>query len=126
MSCCAPAGIYNITAKQGSTFSRTVTWTDSAKDPIAIQGWTARMHVRPEVTSATLTLTLTTANGRITLGGDASTATKGQITLLVDAATMANVAAGQYVYDLELVGIGGTEVYSIIEGNFVVKPEVTR
>lgn len=126
MSCCAPAGIYNITAKQGSTFSRTVTWTDSAKKPIAIQGWTARMHVRPDVTSSTITIALTTANGRITLGADASADTKGQITLLIDAATMANVAAGQYVYDLELVATGGTEVHSIIEGNFVVKPEVTR
>lgn len=126
MSCCAPAGIYNITAKQGSTFSRTVTWTDSAKAPRAIQGWTARMHVRPEVTSSTVTITLTTDNGRITLGANSSADTKGKITLLIDAATMANVAAGQYVYDLELVGIGGTEVYSIIEGNFVVKPEVTR
>lgn len=126
MSCCAPAGIYNITAKQGSTFSRTITWTDSAKAPIAIGGWTARMHVRPDVTSSTVTISLTTENGRITLGADNSADTKGQITLLIDANTMANVTAGQYVYDLELVATGGTEVHSIIEGNFVVKAEVTR
>lgn len=126
MSCCAPAGIYNITAKQGSTFSRTITWTDSAKKPIAIQGWTARMHVRPDVTSSTKTIELTTENGRITLGADASTTTKGQITLLIDATTMSSLTAGQYVYDLELVSPGATEVHSIIEGNFVVKPEVTR
>ena len=126
MSCCAPAGIYNITAKQGSTFSRTITGTDSAKKPIAIEGWTARMHVREEVTSANTIIELTTDNDRITLGANATATTKGQITLLIDAETMSNVAAGQYVYDLELISVGETEVHSIVEGNFVVKPEVTR
>lgn len=126
MSCCAPAGIYNITSKQGSTFSRTITWTDSAKKAIAIEGWTARMHVRETVASANTIIELTTENSRITLGANASATTKGKINLLISANTMANVAAGQYVYDLELVAPGGTEVHSIIEGNFVVKPEVTR
>lgn len=126
MSCCAPAGIYNITAKQGSTFSRTITWTDSAKSPIAIEGWSARMHVRPDVASSTKTLELTTDNDRILLGADDNAGTKGKIILLVDAATMSNVTAGQYIYDLELVAPDNIEVHSVIEGNFVVKAEVTR
>lgn len=126
MSCCAPAGIYNITSKQGSTFSRTITWTDSAKKPIAIEGWSARMHVRETVTSANTVIELTTENDRVILGADASADTKGKITLFIDAVAMAEIPAGQYVYDLELVTDGGVEVHSIIEGNFVVKAEVTR
>lgn len=124
MSCCAPAGIYNITARQGSTFSRVITWTDSTKTPYNIAGWIGRMHVRATVDAANTILVLTTANHRITLGNTANTA--GQITLSVDANTMANVAAGQYVYDLELENPGTSEVWGIIEGNFVVKAEVTR
>lgn len=124
MSCCAPAGIYNITSRQGATFSRVITWTDSAKTPNDIGGWSARMHVRETVTSANTILELTTVNNRITLGNTASTA--GQITLKIDAATMANVAAGQYVYDLELEDPDTDDVWAIVEGNFVVKAEVTR
>ena len=124
MSCCSPAGIYNITARQGATFSRVITWTDSAKTPYDIAGWTGRMHVRETVDAANTIITLTTANSRISLGSTANTA--GQITLSVDATTMANVAAGQYVYDLELENPDTDEVWAIIEGNFVVKAEVTR
>ena len=124
MSCCAPAGIYNITSRQGATFSRVITWTDSAKTPREIGGWTARMHVRETVEANTTILVLTTENDRITLGNTANTA--GQITLSVDANTMANVTAGQYVYDLELENPDTDEVWAIVEGNFVVKAEVTR
>ena len=80
MSCCPPAGLYNIIADQGATLSRTVTWKDSAKNPINITGYTARMHVRELVTSASTVLELTTENNRITLGG-----TAGTITLTVSA-----------------------------------------
>lgn len=124
MSCCAPAGIYNITARQGATFSRVITWTDSAKTPYTIGGWEGRMHVRETVDAANTILVLTTANSRITLGNTTNTA--GQITLTIDANTMANVTAGQYVYDLELENPTTDEVWVIIEGNFVVKAEVTR
>jgi hypothetical protein len=124
MSCCSPAGIYNITARQGATFSRVITWTDSAKTPYSIGGWVGRMHVRETVDAANTILVLTTANDRISLGSTANTA--GQITLSVDASTMSNVAAGQYVYDLELENPDTDEVWAIIEGNFVVKAEVTR
>jgi hypothetical protein len=82
------------------------------------------MHVRETVEANTTILVLTTENDRITLGNTANTA--GQITLSVDANTMANVTAGQYVYDLELENPDTDEVWAIVEGNFVVKAEVTR
>lgn len=121
MSCCPPAGLYNIIADQGATLSRTVTWKDSAKRAINITGYTARMHVRAEVESASTILELTTENNRITLGGAAGT-----ITLNVSASTMAGLTAGKYVYDLELVAPVTGVVSRIIQGNFVVRPEVTR
>jgi hypothetical protein len=78
------------------------------------------MQVRSSADSSTVVLELTTTNSKITLGG-----TTGQINLLVSATDMAAITEGKYVYDLELVS-GGGEVTTVIEGNFVVKPEVTR
>jgi hypothetical protein len=121
VSCCPPAGIYNIIADQGATLSRTVTWKDSAKTPINVTGYTARMHVRSNVTSNTTVLVLTTENSRISLGG-----ATGTVTLTVSAADMTNVTSGQYVYDLELVAPVSNVVSRLIQGNFSVRAEVTR
>ena len=105
---------------QGATFSRAITWQDSQAVPVNLTGYTARMQVRDEVDSASAALSLTTENSRISLGG-----TAGTITLLVSAADTAAVAAGEYVYDLELVSGAGT-VTRLIQGCFTVDGEVTR
>lgn len=117
---CSIAGTYNMTCNQGATLQRTITWTDPAKRPINLSGYTARMHVRATTESNTKVLELTTSNNRITLGGAAGT-----VSLNVDANTTANLTPGLYVYDLELVS-GGGEVTRLVEGNFNVKAEVTR
>jgi len=123
MSCCGPTGIHNFTCNQGATFNRTITWKDSANAAYDLTGYTARMHVRTAIDAANTIITLTTSNSRITLGSNA--ATKGQITLNISAADTANLTPAIYVYDLELVSGGGV-VDRLIEGNFVVKAEVTR
>jgi heme oxygenase len=81
------------------------------------------MQVRTAANAASFIVALTTENGRISVGN--TTATKGQVTLTISAADTANLTAGQYVYDLELVSGGGV-VTRLIEGNFKVKAEVTR
>lgn len=121
MSCCPSAGIYNITCNQGATFSRTLTWTDVARKAINITNYTARMHVRSLVTSGTTIIELTTENGRISV----SNPTAGQVTLTISATDTAAIPADKYVYDLELVSPLGV-VNRLVEGNFVVKAEVTR
>lgn len=113
----APAATYNVICDQGATFQRQLTWTDSTGTAVNLTGYTARMQVRPTVDSSTLTLELTTSNGRITLGGAAGT-----IDLLVLASAM--TMAGDYVYDLELVY--GTTVTRLVQGFFTVRAEVTR
>ena len=111
------AGTYNITADQGATFTRTITWTDGT-NPINLTGYTARMQVRATIDSTTVALELTTSNGRISLGGSAGT-----VTLTVPAATM--TLDGQYVYDLELISGSGV-VTRLVQGTFTVRAEVTR
>lgn len=122
---CGIAGTYNITCQQGATFRRTLTWTDSAKKPYDLTGFSARMQVRSTVDSSTVILSLTTQNGRISLGSSASLTTKGQVNLIISATDTAALVPGLYVYDLELVSAGG-EVDRIVEGNFKVSAEVTR
>lgn len=114
-----PAGNYNITAEQGATFTRVLTWTDSANAPINLTGYTARMQVRTDYASDSTVLSLTTENNAITLGGSAGT-----ITLSISASSMTSIPVGIFVYDLELVS--GTLVVRLVEGTFSVKPEVTR
>lgn len=113
------AGTYNITADQGATFSRVLTWKDSSDVPVNLTTYTARMQVRSIASSADVVLELTTANGRITLGG-----ALGTITLNVPAADMDDVPAGSYAYDLELVS--GGAVTRLVMGSFQVRAEVTR
>ena len=116
----APAGIYNIIADQGSTFTRQLTWEDSAGSAINLTGYTARMDVRTSIDAAgAATLSLTPGNGRIVLGG-----TAGTIALSAEGTATAAVAAGDYVYDLELVS--GSTITRLVQGTFTLRGEVTR
>jgi hypothetical protein len=114
------AGNYNITAEQGASFRRVLTWNDAANEPINLTGYTARMQIRSDYfTPDPATISLTTENGRITLGG-----ALGTISLYISATDMAALVADAYVYDLEL--ISGAEITRLVQGTFVINAEVTR
>lgn len=118
----APAGLYNLVADQGSTFSRTILWKDPAKKAINLEGYKARMQIRPSMDSETVTLELTTENNGIELDNETGT-----ITIYISDETMVNIPEHQYVYDLELLGPSADIfTYKLLYGNFAVRPEVTR
>lgn len=110
-------GYLNLICYQGASFDYTLTWK-SAGTPVDLTGYSARMQVREDYTSSTAVLSFTNGTG-ITLGG-----TAGTILIATTAGTTANLAAGDYVYDLEMVS-GGT-VTRLVQGKFTVDPEVTR
>jgi hypothetical protein len=114
------AGKHNFLCEQGATFNPLITWRDESNALVDVTGYTARMQVRPTVASTTVTTSLTTENGRITLGGAAGT-----IELLITDEDTALLTPATYKYDLEMVSSGGT-VVRLIKGNFKVDPEVTR
>lgn len=115
----ALAGIYDITADQGATYSQVFTWKDSDGDPVSLVGWTGRMQIRNGRPTESLVLELTTSNDRMTLGGAAGT-----VTLTIAASDMEDIDAGMYAYDIELVN--GSTVERLVMGTFTVRGEVTR
>lgn len=111
-------GKYNFICPQGATFSKQLTWEIDAT-PIDLTTYSARMQVREKHTSTSTILSLSSDDGDITLGG-----TDGTILIEVDATTTAGLVAKCYVYDLELVS--SSTVTRLLEGQFMVTPEVTR
>lgn len=113
----SPAGTYDIVADQGATFQRTLTWSNSAGTPVNLTGYSARMQIRRSF-GGELFLSLTTQNGRITLGGAAGTV------FLNCAAADMGFEAGGWAYDLELQSASGV-VTRLVMGQFLLRAEVT-
>ena len=114
-------GRYDFTIYQGASFDRTFTWRVGASSTLVnLSGYTGRMQVRSTVGAPTTIVELTTSNGRMTLGGAA-----GAIALAITATDTTTLAAGQYVYDMEMVSSGG-EVTRLLEGRATISAEVTR
>jgi hypothetical protein len=110
------AGIVNLTADQGATFTQRLTWKIDG-NPVNLTGYTARMKVKNTIRN-NVVVSITHLSG-ITLGGSAGT-----IDLAISAADTTTLIPGKYSYDLELVAPGGT-VTRLIRGHFTVTPEVT-
>jgi hypothetical protein len=114
------AGVYDFTIDKGEKFTRTLTWRDENDNAINLTGWTARMQIRRTHYDDPPLVELTTANGRIALGGTAGTIT---LTIAADLTTAITVSSG--VYDLELVN-PSSEPTRLLKGTITFTPEVTR
>jgi hypothetical protein len=110
------AGKYDFVIEQGATFSRAIDVSDVIT---SLVGFTARMQVRPSVTSSTTYLSLTDTSGLLI---DTSLST---ITISLSAATTLAQTWTTGVYDLELVS-SSSDVTRLLEGTVTISPEVTR
>lgn len=113
------ATTYDLLIEQGATFSQLITYKESGV-AVNLTGYTARLQVRSTLESASTVVELTTANGRIALGGAAGT-----ITLTISATDTAALTAGRGVYDLELVSGSGI-VTRLLQGVATISRNVTR
>jgi hypothetical protein len=121
---------YNLTMWQGSTFGLSITVKDANNAVQNLTSYTARMQIRPGYNSGTVTETLTSANGEISITG-----ATGNVSLELAASRTANIAVDMessskpprstYVYDLELID-GAGKVSKLLFGDVVVYGEVTR
>jgi len=113
-------GRLDMDCYQGASFDYTLTW-QTGGTPVNLSGYTARMQVRDTYDGGSAVVSITSSTG-ITLGGTAGTILV-ELTATQTAAIDAT-PSGQYVYDLELVS--GSTVTRLVEGTFIVSPEVTR
>jgi hypothetical protein len=119
------AGSYNIVCEQGTTFSRRFEMQyPDPDDPtvyhvLDLSGYTARMQVRRTVESSTAMISLTTANGGISIDGP-----NGAVTVAMTAVQTAALTSSG-VYDIELINGSGI-VSRMVQGNFTLSLEVTR
>ena len=115
------AGFHHFIIEQGATFQQVLTLKDSSGTLINLTGFTSgEMDLRANPESDTAIVTLTTANGGITLGGSAGT-----VTLLISATNTANLTAQDGVYVLEITS--GTGVVSrLLERSFSIRRNISR
>ena len=111
-------GRYNMKVYQGSTWTLAPRWKIDGTY-VDVTGYTAAMSVKYSPTSVSTIVSLTSSNGRITVG-----TTDGKFTLNLSAAETTALAPGDYVYDLEVTAPGGT-VTRLLEGGFTVYEGVT-
>lgn len=106
----------NLVIDQGSNFSIVVRYLDDDGSAIDLTGYQARSKMRRSYYSANAT----------TFGVDISDPVNGNVTITLDANSTANLKAGRYVYDVEVVANATYTVTRIVEGTITVMPEVTK
>ena len=121
----ASAGIHHFLCDQGATFRKTITLKESDGSLVNLNGYTARMKIKDEV-GGTLIKSLTSASGGgLSIGGSAGNNANGEIDILISASDTTSFSAPiTAVYDIETV-TSGSIVDRILQGKFVINPEVT-
>lgn len=117
----ATAGFYHMKINQGATFELTVDYTDADGNAVNIAGYDARMSLRRKVSDTTSLMDLNIGNGRISV----SPSVQGRFIISVNATDTSHLPPVEGVYDLEIVDTSNV-VTRLLEGTFVVNPEVTR
>lgn len=106
----------NIVIDQGADFATTVTVTDNDGNVVDLSGYTARGQIRKHYTSSTsVSFTFVFSTPR----------SSGELALTLSNTQTANMEAGRYVYDVELISPANS-VSRLVEGIATVTPEVTR
>jgi len=113
------SNVYDILVDQGATLNRALFLKNSAKRPINLTGFSARMHIRNSINSSIIVEILTTDNEQITI--DEPT---GRIDIYLSPAETEALEAKKYVYDLELESPEG-EVTKVVSGQLIVRSEIT-
>ena len=120
---------YNLEMWQGATFTMTITVKDSAGNTQNLTGYSARMQMRSSYASGSITESMSSANGEITI-----TPSEGNLTFQLAATRTAAIPVDLnngrppktiYVYDLELID-GANNVSKLLYGDVNVYGEVTR
>ena len=109
------AAISNIFIDQGTDFSVTVDVTDANGSPLNLSGYTAASQIRKSYASSSASATFTTS----------ISASSGQVTMSLTDTQTSGLAAGRYLYDLNITSSANVTT-RVVEGQVIVTPGVTR
>lgn len=109
----------HLRLKQGGSLKRTYVWKIDG-EPVDLTGATARAQIRKSYESAAVILDMTTANGRLVLGG-----VEGTVGFDVSDEDTAGLPVLTGVFDLFIDFPDGT-AFPLMEGPATVHPRVTR
>jgi hypothetical protein len=115
------AGRYSLYCEQGATMFVPFQWTDNDDDPIDLTGYSIRMQVRRTHEDDEIIVDLG-ANGFITI----EDASGGVMRILIPSDSTRDLPLGKFVYDVELEEEYTGFVTRLLEGQFIITPEVTR
>ena len=107
--------VSNLTVDQGATFNAEIDITDDSVNAQNLTGYSVAGQIRKTYDSTTFTA----------FSASVSNATGGTITISLTATQTNALAAGRYVYDVEITSGGGV-VTRVLEGQVEVTPGVTR
>lgn len=113
------AATHNFIVDQGADWYATFVYKDSGGTAINLTGYTAALQIRDTYADSTTDLALTSTSG-ITITG-----ATGTLAVRATATQTAAIAAGNYVYDLEITSSGAI-VTRLVQGKITVSPQVTR
>ena len=105
----------SLTVDQGATFNAQIDITDDSGNAQNLTGYSVAGQIRKTYDSTTFTA----------FSASVSNATGGTITISLTATQTNALAAGRYVYDVEITSGGGV-VTRVLEGQVEVTPGVTR
>tara|TARA_B100001939_G_C16933033_1_gene614760 strand:+ start:587 stop:919 length:333 start_codon:yes stop_codon:yes gene_type:complete len=109
------AAISNIFIDQGTDFSVTVDVTDANGSPLNLSGYTAASQIRKSYASSSASATFTTSISE----------SSGQVTMSLTDTQTSGLAAGRYLYDLNITS-SASVTSRVVEGQVIVTPGVTR
>jgi hypothetical protein len=124
------AGKYSFTIEQGATTNIQVNWTDESGSAIDLNGYHARMQIRPFAESSEVYLSLSsslTEDGTgILMSGSTGDLplSSGSVAIYISADSSSLLNFEQAVYDLEMVT--GSSVTRLLEGRVQLSKNVTR
>jgi hypothetical protein len=124
------AGRYSFTLEEGATLNLQIDWSDGDGNPVDLTDYHARMHIRPNVESSTILLSLSSSldvdgTGIILSGSNGTTPlSSGSIAIYISAAASEGLDFNDAYYDLEMVK--NDFVVRLLEGRVKLSKNVTR
>lgn len=112
----------NLDIIRGSRYLKSFIYQTSAKIPIDLSSYQARMDIRARYASSTPELQLTTENDMLVLN-----TTTGQVDIILNALDTEAISIDTGVFDLEIYNPSDTEIVdTILEGTVTIRDAITR